>query len=209
MAKTHFHVRFPRRETFASMIVDLNVAVKPDYALMDAVIGMEGPGPSAGDPRHIGLVLASSNFLAMDIAASTIIGYPPEGIPVNNEALKRGLWLSSINEIEYPGLAPGDVQIPDYVKIPFKKSKTQLLDFILPRSVKAFRDSFASRPGINHKICIRCGDCTRICASRAMEITGEGKDRKVNIDYRRCIHCFCCHEICSVKAIDVTKKSLI
>jgi len=74
VGKTPFHVKYSSREDFASMLVDLNLLIKPSYALMDAVIGMEGPGPSGGSPRQVGLVLASSNVLAMDIAACKIIG---------------------------------------------------------------------------------------------------------------------------------------
>ena len=207
-AKSTYHVRFRERSSFAAMIVDLNLAVQPHYALMDAVTGMEGPGPAGGDPRHIGVILASSNLLAMDAAASAIIGYPPAEIPVNKDALERGVWLSSFSEIEYPGLSPQDVQVPDYVKISFKKSGNQLLDFILPRPLRAFRESFAPKPQINRSSCVLCGDCIRICASRAMSIVGEGKERRVAIDYRRCIRCFCCHEVCAEKAIDITTRKL-
>ena len=208
VAKSAFHARFPGRDDFASMIVDLNLAVQPAYAFMDAVTGMEGPGPAGGDPRHIGLVLASSNLLAMDMAASAVIGYPPAEIPIHKDALQRGVWLAAPGEIEYPGLKPEEVRIPDYVKIPFKKSKGQLLDFILPRPLRAFRDSFAPKPVINHDICIRCGDCIRICASQAMKTEGEGNQRCIVIDYRRCIRCFCCHEVCPEKAIDVTTRRI-
>jgi uncharacterized protein (DUF362 family)/Pyruvate/2-oxoacid:ferredoxin oxidoreductase delta subunit len=207
IAKSPYHARFSSRESFAAMLVDLNLALKPAYAFMDAVVGMEGPGPGSGNPRHIGLVMASSNLLALDAAACSVIGYPPERIPVNREALGRSFWLSSFDEIEYPGLSPAELRLPDFVKIPFKKSRSQFLDFIIPGSIKKLRDSFAAGPKIRREACVLCADCTRICAAGAMSIEGEGKETRVLIDYHRCIRCFCCHEICPAKAIDVPKSS--
>ena len=212
VAKSTFHVRFPAREALAAMIVDLNLAVKPAYTFFDAVIGMEGPGPAAGSPRNTGLVLASSNILAVDLAASAIIAYPPLELPINKDALGRGCWFSGVSGkdvltmIEYPGLSPEDVRLPDYVKVSFKKSSSQLLDFILPQPLRKLRDSFASGPEINHAVCIRCGDCLRICGSKIMSLTGDEKERRVIIDYPRCIRCFCCHEICPVNAIDIKQR---
>ncbi|MDR3166936.1 MAG: DUF362 domain-containing protein, partial [Treponema sp.] len=203
LAKSPYHVRFPRREGFAAMMIDLNAALMADYAFMDAVVGMEGPGPGSGTPRRLGLVFASSNLLAMDIAASDIIGYPPLAIPVNREGLERGLWLRDPSEIEYPGLYPGEVRLPDYEKIPLKRSSTQLLEFILPRFYRKFRERFTPRPVINEEICIRCGDCTRICGSQAMSLSAAEGGKRVVIDYRKCIRCYCCHEICPVKAISI------
>jgi uncharacterized protein (DUF362 family) len=152
VGKSPMHVRFPSREGFAAMIVDLNIASKPHYALMDAIVGMEGPGPGSGDPRHIGLVLASSNLLAMDIAASEIVGYPPLEIPVSREALSRGIWLRSISEIQYPLLRPEDLRIPDFKKIPLKKSGGQLMEFLLPKSFRTFRERLIPRPEIDRSI---------------------------------------------------------
>ena len=206
LSKSTYHVRFPSREAFASMLVDLILAVKPAYAFMDAVIGMEGHGPGSGNPRHAGLVFASSNLLAMDIAATSVIGYPSAKTPVNKDALERGIWLSDPGEIEYPALSPADVRIHDYVKIPIKSSKSQFLDFVLPGPLKKLRDSFAPLPVINHNTCVRCGDCRRICASELISTSGEGKERLMIINHDRCIRCFCCHEVCPVKAIDITKR---
>jgi len=205
VAKSPYHARFSSRESFAAMIVDLNLAVKPAYAFMDAIIGMEGHGPAAGNPRQVGLVMASSNLLAMDVAATTVMCYPPSGIPVSKDALSRGYWLTSFDEIEYPGLSPADVRIPDFVKLPLKRARSQFLDFVLPGPLRRLRDSLEPVPEINHDTCIHCGDCSRICASNAITPTGEGKARREIIDYRRCIRCFCCHEICPVKAIGVVK----
>jgi len=205
LVKSTLHVRFSGRESFASMLVDLNMALNGGgYAFMDAITGMEGPGPSGGTPRQVGLVLASSNLLAMDVAASSLIAYRPEDIPVNREALGRGFWLSNFNEIEYPGLSPEDLRIPDYIKIQQKRASSQLLDFILPAPLRRLRNSRAPGPVINHDICVRCGDCSRICASEA--ISGSGAEKRLLIDYRRCIRCFCCHEICPKKAIDIIKR---
>jgi ferredoxin len=152
--------------------------------------------------------MASSNLLALDVAATQIMGYPPGETPVNKEALSRSLWLSSLEEIEYPGLSPSGLQIPDFIRIPFHTSSSQLLDFILPRPLKRWIDSLAPGPEINHKVCIRCGDCKRICNSQAISVTGaeNNSEARVVIDYRRCIRCFCCHEICPEKAIEVKKK---
>jgi uncharacterized protein (DUF362 family)/Pyruvate/2-oxoacid:ferredoxin oxidoreductase delta subunit len=208
VAKSPMHVRYPSREAFASMIVDLNLAAKPCYALMDAIVGMEGPGPGAGDPRHIGLVLASPNLLALDLAASGIIGYPPLEIPVSREALGRGVWLNSPSEVRYPLLKPEELLIGDFKKIPLKKSGGQLSEFILPRAVRKFRERLTPRPVIDPSICLRCGDCTRICGSKAMTLSGEGDARRVRIDYNTCIRCYCCHEICPVKAIEIQKVPL-
>jgi len=203
VAKSTYHVRFSSRKAFASMITDLNLAVKPAYAFMDAVIGMEGPGPSAGNPTQVGLVLASSNILAIDIAASAVIGYPPLEIPINKDALARGVWLSSLGEVEYPGLSPADVGVPSYKKIPIKRSASQLFDFLLPRPLRKLRDSFEPVPLINQDVCVRCGDCLRICASKVISSYGEGKERQMIINKNGCIRCFCCHEICPVKAIEI------
>ena len=211
LAKSPFHARFSKCESFASMIVDLNLAVKPAYALMDAIVGMEGPGPSAGKPRQVGLVLASSNFLALDAAASAVIAYLPAEIPINREALSRGYWLSGFEEIEYPGLSPADVRIPDFVKVPIKRSGSQFIDFLLPGPVKRLKEIHSAGPEIDHSICVRCGDCMRICDSRAIrmeskEERAEAPKRRMIIDYSRCIRCFCCHEICEAKAIEISKK---
>lgn len=206
--KSAMHVRLPNRDAFAGMIVDLNAAVMADYAFMDAVVGMEGPGPGSGTPRKIGLVLASSNLLAMDSAACEIVGYPPAGIPVCREALSRGIWLKDLSEIEYPAVKPRDAALPDFQKIPFTSAGNQLVEMVLPRFFRKFRERFTPRPVINPAVCVRCGNCTRICGSRAMTLRDEGGERYVAIDYRTCIRCYCCHEICPVKAIDIVKPPL-
>ena len=203
VAKSPFHVRYPSREAFASMIVDLNLLNKPVYSFMDAVIGMEGAGPAAGSPKQIGLILASSNILAIDVAACIIVGYPPSKIPINREALERQVWLNNFSDIEYPLLQPEESKIQDFVKIHFKKSSNQLLDFLIPKPFRKLRETLNPVPEINHKICVLCGDCMKICASEAISIMGEGDLKQMVLDKQRCIRCYCCHEICPSNAMDI------
>ena len=209
LTKSTYHVTCPNREAFGTMLVDLCEAIearKPVYSIMDAVVGMEGPGPMAGSPRQVGLIMASSNMLAIDIAATTIMAYPPFQIPTNSEALQRGKWLKDIEEIEYPGCIPADLRSPSYIKIPLKKNTSTLLGFILRGPLRRFRNLGIPGPEINHSVCIRCADCQRICASEVITAADAGKERYFIIDYKRCIRCYCCHEICPAKAIHIAKR---
>ena len=201
VAKSTFHVKYASQEAFASMLVDLNLLVKPAYAFMDAVIGMEGPGPSGGSPRQTGLVLASSNILALDIAACSIMGYPAEKIPTNKDAMDRQFWLKDFSEVEYPLLKPEEVRIGDFKKVPFRKPRRRIIDILTFKFLRSAKENL--QPRINHKLCVRCGDCAKICASGALYFSGQGNSKQIELDSNKCICCYCCHEICPEKAIDV------
>ena len=100
-AETHF--RFPNPSDFSAFLTDINVAVKPIYGIMDAVVAMEGHGPANGHPVHVGVLGASDNVLALDWAFSSLVGYNPETIPNLKEALTRGIWGSTPEEFKTVG----------------------------------------------------------------------------------------------------------
>jgi uncharacterized protein (DUF362 family)/NAD-dependent dihydropyrimidine dehydrogenase PreA subunit len=205
LMKSPYHVRYSSQEDFAAMIVDLNLAAKASYAFMDAIIGMEGQGPGSGSPRQIGLVLASSNLLAIDAAACEIIGYPLHEVPINKEALARKYWLNDFAEIDYCGVDLRPLKIDNFEKIPLMK-KNQFLGMVVPRFKNKKLFTKAPKPIIQHETCIRCGDCIRICGSKAMSfVNGKDNRKEVHIDYKKCIRCYCCHEICPAKAIEIEK----
>ena len=206
LLKSPFHLSHPSREGFAAMIVDLNTGISADFAMMDGIIGMEGHGPAAGSPRKAGIVLASSNLLALDITASGIIGYPPESIPINREALSRGIWLNSMDEIKVKGLKIEEAVIKDFRKIQMGGGKTQVDIFLLPNIIRKIRDRFTPVPVFSEKTCVYCGDCIRICPAGALEFSGKGSRKKIEPDYTKCIRCYCCHEVCQVNAIDIHRK---
>ena len=45
------------------------------FSVIDGIIGGEGDGPLAPDPRPAGVLLASDNLLAADLAASRLMGF--------------------------------------------------------------------------------------------------------------------------------------
>ena len=208
LLKSPYHLRHPSRRGFAAMIVDLNTALAPHFAFMDAVVGMEGPGPGSGYPRKLGLLLASSNLLALDAIASQIIGYPPMEIPITAEALSRRKWLNSLGEIETLGEDLQKQIVRDYKKIAIKIAPNQLVEFAGGGLVRHLRKVLEPRPVFHRENCIKCGDCVKICPAKALEFQGGAKNLHVVIDYSLCIRCYCCHEICPADAIEVKRKIL-
>lgn len=132
--KSRFHFTFPEKDDFAAMIVDLNIALKSSYAIMDAIVAMEGPGPGSGYPKKLGLILASPNLLAIDITASQIIGYDPLSIPVLKIGLESGYWLNSLNEINQTGENPEDVKPESFQLVKVLKD-TGFIKKIIPSAI--------------------------------------------------------------------------
>ena len=88
--KSNYHLRLRDNWLMGQLMVEINKAAKVSLAIMDAVTAMEGDGPSGGSPRHLGLLLASNDLLAVDLAACRIIGLDPMTVPTNVAAIKDG-----------------------------------------------------------------------------------------------------------------------
>ncbi len=204
LSKSPYHMMFPGRNNFAQMLVDLHSALKPAFAFMDAIISMEGPGPGSGYPKRTNLLLASANLLALDITACRLIGYDPDIIPVNRDAIDREIWLSSTSDPQVLGLDITDAKIHDFTKIRPTGNPSQLLEFLTPKFIRNFERSLSPKPVFSEKNCIRCGQCVRICPAEALEMHD-----MVEIDYKKCIRCFCCHEVCPEDAIKIRRAPFI
>lgn len=207
--KSAYHVRFPDRRDFGAMILDLCLALKPSFALMDAVVAMEGPGPGNGRPRHVGLVLASEDPISLDVAASAIIGYDPRVVAYLADAERRGL-------IDISGGAEGAAEYPELTIEKTRVRGFELIkvardtDFFMPKFPRflyeAIRRAVVPKPRFSRKRCVACSGCVRICPAGALELVQRGIVRRVEIDLDRCVACYCCHEICPEDAIDLRRR---
>lgn len=63
------------------MLIDLNEYFRPRLYLVDAVVAMEGNGPTAGTPRPFGALLAGTNPHRIDLLCASLIGLKPENVP--------------------------------------------------------------------------------------------------------------------------------
>lgn len=56
-------------------IARINQVVYPDLAVIDGVVGMEGPGPMKGTPVLSGVALASTDGLSLDMVGCQVMGH--------------------------------------------------------------------------------------------------------------------------------------
>jgi uncharacterized protein (DUF362 family) len=70
-------------------IVDINAAVKPQLAIVDGIIGMEGDGPIMGTPKEAGVLVMGRNLPAVDATCARIMGINPRRIPYLEMAAGR------------------------------------------------------------------------------------------------------------------------
>ena len=183
LTKAKYHSMFPKKESFAEMLLDVLSVATPDLFVMDGVVGMEGDGPQNGKPVKLGVMLASDNGLGMDIGVCKMLGIEPATIPTLKRAKIQGMWPS---DLKYPLLRPDDVGIKGFKLPSTARRKTELSP--LPTEK-----------------CIACSKCEEICPRDAVKVI-EGRAK---VDYSRCIRCYCCHEVCPVDAIRlVSKKEL-
>jgi uncharacterized protein (DUF362 family) len=93
-------------------LVDLNTMLKPRFAVMDGTIGLEGDGPKSGRPKEVGLVLASSDIVALDATAAQIMGFDPAQIAHIQLCAHHNLGVADPQQIEIAGEQIRDVRTP-------------------------------------------------------------------------------------------------
>jgi ferredoxin len=183
--------------------VDLNESLTPHFFLMDGILGMEGHGPGQGTPFRTGVLVGSSNPLALDIIASTIAGYHPKDIPTSRIALARGIWLKSADEINCNGPVMSLLIRKDFKRIPVTPDNNVSFKFIKDRI--RFLRKFERRPVFIHNNCTGCNECIKICPKNAIKMDRDIKNYVVLTD-KKCIRCFCCSEVCKFKAVKIRVK---
>lgn len=203
LLKAEYHLKMPKVEDFAELLVDIVELLKPKLSIMDGIVGMEGDGPSAGQPRRIGVVLSSTDSYALDTVAAEIIGLKPESVPTIMAARGRG-FVSSLEEVELVGENLTNFRIKDY-KAPKGFSMKFLNDKVPPAVKNAVIDRLRPRPLFIHEKCVGCSDCVKYCPPKALALN---EAKRPVVDLNNCIRCFCCQELCPQKAVEIKRPWL-
>lgn len=204
LLKAEYHFKMPEVMQFADLLVDIATWVKPAVSIMDGIVGMEGDGPSAGQPRAVGALLMSENPFALDVAATHLIGLKPENVPTIMAARERG-FVSRIEEVSLVGEPRSLWRIQSFV-VP----KSMSLNFIdrvpLPSGARRFiLNQVRPKPLFNHDQCVGCADCVKNCPPQALRLNDQ---KRPEIDIEACIRCFCCQELCPHQAVVISKPGL-
>ncbi len=194
-AKAHFHGKNPSPKKMSAFLAEFYQLVKPDFTIMDAIIGMEGNGPVNGKPKEMGVILAGTDALAIDACACGVFGYKYNQIPLLLECEKLKIGIANSAFIEKTGDGWDLI-----TNCNAKKSKTATLLGYFPENIFHLATSILScKPKINTEICIKCGKCLEICPKKTIKII----NGDYNIKQKDCILCMCCIEACPQNAIEL------
>ncbi len=205
--KAQWHFRLQRPEWLAALILDIHQVARPALAILDAIVGMEGRGPSGGRPRHLGTLLAGRDLAAVDTFACHLIGLDPEAVPLLVAARRRGLGATRLADLEVVGDDWQGLRQPTFEKV----SKVEDLLRLVPLPaglLRWIREQWTLRPRIVEARCTRCGVCEDGCPVTPAAIRPAAPADQ-RIEEAACIRCYCCHELCPSQAIDLEPSRVL
>jgi uncharacterized protein (DUF362 family)/Pyruvate/2-oxoacid:ferredoxin oxidoreductase delta subunit len=202
-AKTRLHASHASPADFARSVAEVFALRPPDVSITDAVMAMEGQGPSGGRPRHVGLIMASCDAPALDAVMARLMGLDAADVLYLSQAARMGLGTISAEEIQVERIAlhdsgaaaPGGVEAIAGYRPP---TIGRGLGTTLARWLSWL---FITQPRADRRKCVRCGTCARQCPVEVIEMNPFPV-----IDAAGCISCFCCHEFCKFQAMNLSPR---
>jgi ferredoxin len=191
LMKVAYHSKFKDPKDFSALLLDLLDVVRPNLTIVDAVVGMEGDGPTWGRPRFVGYILAGTDPLAVDCMMCRMMGLAEEELPL--------FQVVSPPPVQTVGVALDRAVLKDF-RLPQSNTVKDGLEGLqwLPQRVKdAFCRELLPRPHIDPGRCVGCSLCLKSCPRQAIRMTETG----ACVDHKQCIRCWCCNEICPNHAV--------
>ncbi len=196
--KVAYHTRLKEPEAFMGLLLDLVDYLKPRLSVVDAIVGMEGDGPTWGRPRPVGFLVAGLDPLAVDWVMSRMMGFPEGAVPL--------LQIAPPPAVEVRGVSLREARLPNFL-LPSPNTLEDGLEGLgwLPRRLKEYLSKeLLPRPAVNPKLCAGCSLCEESCPQGAIRLV-EGT---AVVDLNLCVRCWCCNEVCPQGAVELTRSRL-
>jgi uncharacterized protein (DUF362 family)/ferredoxin len=206
--KRAVHVTAPSGPLMAQALVDIMAGIKAKIPLslhvMDGIIAMEGTGPTHGRPKETGWLLASTDPVALDSVAATIMGFIPSKVQTISEAAEAGLGNSDLSRIALQGATWQELPIPGF-QHPFTQAR-EWIERIVPSSLigRAFDWVYEAKPKVRAELCQKCNLCIQACPTQALKMF----DQELQLNPKQCIECYCCLEHCPHEGLWVPRGIL-
>ena len=219
--KIAYHGKMQETERFCQGMLDILSCTRPVLNIMDAVIAMEGNGPSGGEPRPANALILGADALSVDAVATALVGLDPTDVATTAAAVRRGWTTGRLEDIELLGDALETLRIEGFrlgTNLSFDPGLLPVfLRQLLPKrdademergrvrswSSRWLTQQLLAYPEAGAK-CTGCGYCARNCPVDAITMV----DGRAQMDLKRCIRCYCCHELCPELAIDLKRSWL-
>lgn len=201
--KAQWHVRTSHEgnEHFSRMLLDLAALINPPLSIVDGIDAMEGKGPGFGTPRHVGLIIAGTDAVAVDAVVAEVLGTHPEHFPTLQTALLEGYGTPDIGAIDLLGEGITEVAVDNFIFPPLIRSPSTFRKLLM----SILKGPLTTKPFIDTKQCQQCGNCFKACPLRCI---AEGVDG-FSINAGECIQCLCCMEVCPNGAVDLKDGFLL
>jgi uncharacterized protein (DUF362 family)/ferredoxin len=203
--KRLYHFAHPSAFEFSSFLVALNLLLRDRVRLhvMDGVLAMEGNGPRNGTPVHLGVMLFSTDPVALDAVMASLVELDAVRVPTAGPGRRWGLGTHELAEIDLVGDSPAALRNGD-----FRVPRGPVLDFSAGGALTVINNLMARRPVIDPRRCTGCGLCVETCPVNPKALSQADPDKPPSYAYLRCTRCFCCQEICPEGAISVKRTVL-
>ncbi|MFI3167979.1 MAG: DUF362 domain-containing protein [Bacillota bacterium] len=198
LKKVSVHGEFQEIGRFFDYLFDINVAIKHKvhFHIVDAVLAMEGEGPTAGVPKEMNLIFGGVNPFSVDFVGTSLIGETKD-FPQNEFAIARGLLESENIQV----IGEKVEERKKSFDIPAPRPDADLFEKYPKLVAKVIKKLTITYPTVSKKDCRGCKKCAQHCPPKAIDMSSG----KAVFDYSKCIRCFCCQELCPFGVIRIKK----
>lgn len=213
-------------ESLAANINNINKAIRPDLQIVDAMVAMEGLGPTRGTPKLTDLMIVGTDPYACDLACAQLADIQANSLPVIDSACSQGLIPNTIfkmiNTLDLARLAstfapPKAGPLATYIHHPkrqkhfLKIRNTPFFTYLASTGwfgnllfLTGLRQDVFCKHEMNFqglkfhpKICINCGTCQIFCP-QGLNPPQMFREKTCG----ECLDCLYCYMVCPKSAFE-------